>query len=51
MSTAKANEVYEAALAGFRRLYGIAANPEDMPRQWAAVVRECRQDMESDNEE
>lgn len=39
-------EVYAAALVGFRRLYGIAANPENMPREWTAVVREVRQDME-----
>ena len=30
------------ALDGFRRMYGVNARPEDMPRQWAAVVAEVR---------
>jgi len=38
--------VLALALAGFRRLYGIAARPEDMPREWANVVREVRQDLQ-----
>jgi hypothetical protein len=30
------------ALDGFRRLYGVNARPEDMPREWTAVVAEVR---------
>lgn len=30
------------ALDGFRRLYGVNARPEDMPREWTAVVLEVR---------
>lgn len=39
-----ANEmtVLTEALAGFRRMYGVNARPEDMPRQWTAVVLEVR---------
>ena len=30
------------ALDGFRRMYGVNARPEDMPREWTAVVLEVR---------
>jgi hypothetical protein len=39
-------EVYAIALDGFRRLYGIAANPNKMPREWAEVVRIVREESE-----
>jgi len=39
------------ALDGFRRLYGIKARPEDMPRAWAAVVAEVRDDILFDADE
>lgn len=28
------------ALAGFRRMYGVNARPEDHPKQWDAIVAE-----------
>lgn len=34
--------VLAEALDGFRRMYGVNARPEDMPRQWTAVVLEVR---------
>ena len=42
-----ANEhtVQMVALDGFRRLYGVRARPEDMPRAWAAIVAEVRDEM------
>ena len=48
-----ANEhtVQMLALDGFRRLYGIKARPEDMPRAWAAVVAEVRDDILFDADE
>jgi hypothetical protein len=30
------------ALDGFRRMYGVNVRPEDMPREWTAVVMEVR---------
>ena len=37
----------ELALELFRRQYGVAANPEDMPERWDL----CRQDAETYLEE
>ena len=42
---ANASTIQMVALDGFRRLYGTKARPEDMPRAWAAIVAEVRDEL------
>jgi hypothetical protein len=43
-------EVIAIALHGFRRLYGVNANPKQMPAEWREIVAEVLRQEEEEEE-